>query len=200
VALGQIPRHPAAVRVAESVRDDQLGQLPSEHVFAPVPEAGLRSGVELDDPVLGVHHHDRVERGLDRGTQPVLVGLALGDVANDGKCVRFSLIGHRGRVNLDVEPRTVLALYRRLGAERPAFGQLGEHLAKLRPALRPDDRRGIRADELLARISVHREERGVHVDDGTVEPAMITPSIDALKIARYCSSLPRRPPSPGAAR
>ena len=80
-ARAQVAVEPVAVRLAQRRRDDQLGEVPADHVLRLVAEHLLGRAVDLDDVAGGVHRDDRVERRVeDRGLAgfgaPALDGLA----------------------------------------------------------------------------------------------------------------------------
>jgi hypothetical protein len=72
----QVAFAPAPVLVSEGRGNDDVGDVAADDVLAPVPERPLGRRIELDDPPLGVHADDAVERGLDDGA---LARLALAE-------------------------------------------------------------------------------------------------------------------------
>ena len=67
LARGKEMGQASVVGIAESGRDDQLGDLGTDRPVARVAEGPLRRRVELDDPPPVVHDDHGVERGFEDG-------------------------------------------------------------------------------------------------------------------------------------
>ena len=70
----EVPPEAVVVRVAQTRRDEQLGHLASDRVRAEVAERLLGCAVEVDDPAVVIHGHDRVGGGVQHGAVTRLRG------------------------------------------------------------------------------------------------------------------------------
>jgi hypothetical protein len=55
----------AAVGLAEALRDDRVGHGTAQHLLAGEPERALGRAVELHDPPVGIHRHERFVRSVE---------------------------------------------------------------------------------------------------------------------------------------